>query len=180
MKRILLLSVISLFSISCSDKLSESKVEDLVNECLTKKPIYGQRILESGKVSYLSEENIKKYQELEKKGFLKIEEKVVNSGWFTNKYHQVTLTDKTQPFIIETDSYGETKSNIVKLFTYKLEKVGTIQEIPSLNIAEVSVTYKKDAITPFYDLFETDKTDFIIKKIAINKTENKGWIYCEN
>ena len=122
MKRIILLLVISLFSISCSDKLSESKVEDLINECLTKNPIYGQSILKSGKVSYLSEENIKKYEELEKQGFLKIEEKVVKSGWFTNKFHLVALTDKAQPFVIETNSYGETKSNKVKLFTFKLDK----------------------------------------------------------
>ena len=65
MKRILLLSILSLFFISCSDKLTESKVEDLVNECLTKNPIYGQSILRSGKTSYLSEDDVIKYKELE-------------------------------------------------------------------------------------------------------------------
>lgn len=180
MKRILLLSILSLFFISCSDKLTESKVEDLVNECLTKNPIYGQSILRSGKTSYLSEDDVIKYKELEKNGFLKIEEKVVKSGWYTDKYQLITLSNKSKPFIIETKEYGEAKANTVKLFTYKLDKVGSIQEIPSMNVAEVSVTYKKDAKTPFYDLFETDKTDFITKKIVIKKTENKGWIYCEN
>jgi hypothetical protein len=180
MKRILVLSIISLFSLSCSDKLSESKVEDLVNECLAKNPVYGRSIIQSGKVSYLSEDEIKKYQDLDKKGFLKIEGKVVKNGWFTKKYQQVTLTQKTQPFITETKEYGETKSNIVKLFTFKLDKVGSIQEIPSMNIAQVSVTYKKDEKTPFYDVFEDDKTDFITKKITLKKTENKGWIYCDN
>ncbi len=180
MKKVINLFVILLIFQSCSDKLTESKVEDLINECSMKNPIYGQSILKSGKVSYLSDDDIKKYQELEKKGFLKIEEKIEKSGWFTKKYNQVTLTEKSQQFIIETISYGDTKSNKVKLFTYKLDKVGSIQEIPSMNIAEVSVTYKKDAKTPFYDLFETDKTDFITKKIGIKKTENQGWIYCEN
>lgn len=180
MKRILLLSIVSLFILSCSDKLSESKVEDLVNECLAKNPAYGQSILKSGKIPYLSEEDIKIYQNLEKKGFLKLESKVVKSGWFTNEYHQVTLTEKSQPFVIETNTYGEVKANNIKLFTYKLDKVGAIKETPSMNIAEVRVTYKKDEKTPFYDLFETDKTDFITKRIMLSKTENQGWIYCEN
>ena len=67
----------------------------------------------------------------------------------------------------------------VKLYTNKLDKVGSIQEIPSMNIAEVSVTYKKEDKTPFYDVLEKDKTDFNTKKIALRKTENNGWIYCE-
>jgi hypothetical protein len=172
---VFILTILSLFS--CSDNLTESKVEELVNDCLSKNPIYGQSILESGRVNYLSNENIKNYQELEKKGYLKIEEKTHRSGW---KSHQIELTDKAKPYILETNNYGETISNKIKLFTHKLDKVGSIQEIPSMNIAEVSVTYKKDEKTPFYDLMEIDKTDFIIKKIGIKKTENKGWIYCEN
>lgn len=58
-------------------------------------------------------------------------------------------------------------------------KLVSIQEIPSMNIAEVSVTYKKEDKTPFYDVLEKDKTDFNTKKIALKKTENNGWIYCE-
>ena len=42
-----------------------------------------------------------------------------------------------------------------------------------------SVTYKKEDKTPFYDVLEKDKTDFNTKKIALRKTENNGWIYCE-
>ena len=109
MKKVINLFVILLIFQSCSDKLTESKVEDLINECSMKNPIYGQSILKSGKVSYLSDDDIKKYQELEKKGFLKIEEKIEKSGWFTKKYNQVTLTEKSQQFIIETISYGYTK-----------------------------------------------------------------------
>ncbi len=31
--------------------------------------------------------------------------------------------------------------------------------------------------TPFYDVFETDKTEFKTEKILLRKTENQGWIY---
>ena len=64
MKKVINLFVILLIFQSCSDKLTESKVEDLINECSMKNPIYGQSILKSGKVSYLSDDDIKKYQEL--------------------------------------------------------------------------------------------------------------------
>ena len=63
MKKVINLFVILLIFQSCSDKLTESKVEDLINECSMKNPIYGQSILKSGKVSYLSDDDIKKYQE---------------------------------------------------------------------------------------------------------------------
>ncbi|MCO7332914.1 hypothetical protein NHN08_10455, partial [Riemerella anatipestifer] len=70
MKKTLFLSVLSLLTISCSDNLSESKVKSLVNECLEKDPIYGKGVIRSGKVSYMSEEDINQYQELQKKGLL--------------------------------------------------------------------------------------------------------------
>ncbi|AFR36795.1 hypothetical protein [Riemerella anatipestifer] len=180
MKKTLFLSVLSLLTISCSDKLSESKVKSLVNECLEKDPIYGKGVIRSGKVSYMSEEDINQYQELQKKGLLTIESKEEKSGWFTNKFQLVALTDKSKSYVIESKDISEnTKINYVKLYTNKLDKVGSIQEIPSMNIAEVSVTYKKEDKTPFYDVLEKDKTDFNMKKIALKKTENSGWIYCE-
>ena len=180
MKRILFLGSLSLLTISCSNKLSESKVEKLVNECLEKNPTYGQGIIRTGKISYMSDEDVKIYQELAKKGLLTIENKEVKDGWYTSKFQMVTLTDKSKSYVIETkDNYGDSKSNYVKLYTNKLDKVGSIQEIPSMNVAEVTVTFKKDAKTPFYDLLEKDKTDFNTRKIGIKKTENNGWVYCE-
>ena len=180
MKKLLFLSVLSIFAISCSDKLSESKVEKIVNECSEKNPIYGKGIIRSGKVSYMSEEEIKQYQELQKKGLLTIESKEEKNGWFTNKFQLIALTDKSKTYVIESKDISENvKTNYVKLYTNKLDKVGSIQVIPSMNIAEVSVTYKKEDKTPFYDVLEKDKTDFNTKKIALRKTENNGWIYCE-
>ena len=39
--------------------------------------------------------------------------------------------------------------------------------VSSLNMAEVSITYRKDDNTRFYDLIGSDKTDFITKKIRL-------------
>lgn len=180
MKNIFKLLVILLIFQSCSDKLTESKVEELINDCSEKSPNYGTYKLDTGKIEFLSENTYKNYLKLQEKGFLKVEKKEEKYGWMIRNYYQIELTEKCKPYVIETNKYSETNSNKIKLFTYKLDKVGSIQEIPSMNIAEVSVTYKKDAKTPFYDFFETDKTDFITKKIGIKKTENQGWIYCEN
>lgn len=180
MKKLLFLSALSVFALSCSDKLSESKVKKLVNECLEKKPVEGQGYVRTGKVSFLLSRNINEYKELEKKGLLKMESIEEKEGFFTNKYELVALTDKSKPYVIDTKDVDENgKGNYVKLYTNKIDKVGSIQEMPSMNMAEVSVTFKKDDKTPFYDALETDKTDFYTKKIMFKKTENNGWVYCD-
>lgn len=180
MKNVFKSLVIFLLFISCNNKLSESKVETLVNDCLSKNPKYETYTLETGKIEYLNDNIYKSYLELQDKGFLKIEIKEEKYGWTKRQYYQIELTEKSKPYVIETEEYGEKNSNKLKLFNHKLEKVGSIQEIPSLNMAEVSVTYKKEDKTPFYEFFEKDKTDFVSTKIGLNKTENKGWIYCDN
>jgi hypothetical protein len=179
MKKFLIILIASIFTLSCTNKLSESKVEEELNECLKNDPIYGKSIIVSGIVSNISFDKIKIYRELERLGFIKIEKKIFSSKWILSRYNLITITNKAKPFIIDTKDYGEYKSNYIRLYSYKLDKIGSIQEIPSLNTAEVTVTYKKDLKTPLYDIFETDKTDFITKKINFNKTENQGWIYCE-
>ncbi|KPH12293.1 hypothetical protein [Chryseobacterium sp. ERMR1:04] len=180
MKKLLFLSTLSVFALSCSDKLSESKVKKVVNKCLEKNPVEGRGYVRTGKVSFLVSGDIKEYKELEKKGLLKMESIEEKKGFFTNEYELVALTDKSKPYVIDTkDVDGDEKGNYVKLYTNKIDKVGSIQEIPSMNMAEVSVTFKKDDKTPFYDVLETDKTDFYTKKIMFKKTENNGWVYCD-
>ncbi len=92
----------------------------------------------------------------------------------------ITLTDKSKPFVTESKTNSNnTTVNSIRLYTKKIDKVGSIQEIPSMNMAEVKIIYKKDDKTPFYDELEGDKTDFITKNIMVKKTENKGWVYCD-
>lgn len=180
-KKVFFIATVSLFVISCSDKLSESKVEKLINECTEKEPKYGKAHLNTGKLSYLSEKNIELYKSLESKGLVKIEETTEKNGYFTNKYHIISLTEKAKPFIIETKESGfsDNKINVIKLYTLKADEIGNIVEIPSFNAAEVKVTFKKEDKTPFYDVLTEDKTDFEVKKITLRKTENNGWMYCD-
>lgn len=178
MKKLIATVVFSLLALSCSDKLSESKVETLVNECLSKRPSYGSNTLQTGKVNYLSKEAIATYEQLQSKGLLNIVEKLPEEK-YSFKYHLITLTDKAKPFVLESESNKNTTINTIRLYTKKIDKVGSIQEIPSMNMAQVSITYIKDDKTPFYDVIERDKTDFITKKIMVKKTENNGWVYCE-
>lgn len=180
MKKMLFISLLSVLFASCSNKLSESKVDKLVKECMKKNPVNESTSITTGKVSFLSEDDINKYKALEKRGFLKIEKKEEKNVWFTHNYYLVSLTDKSKPYILETkENYEDNTINIVKLCTFKLDKVGAIQEIPSMNTAEVSIIMKKEEKTPFYDVLEADKTEFKTKKILLRKTENQGWIYCD-
>ena len=166
-------------TLSCSDKLTESKVEKLVNECLSKRPSYGKNTIKTGKVNFLSKEAVSTYEKLQSKGLLTIEEKPAVER-YSFKYHLITLSDKAKPFVLESNkNTNNTTVNTIRLYTKKIDKIGSIQEIPSMNMAEVKIIYKKDDKTPFYDELEGDKTDFITKNIMVKKTENKGWVYCD-
>lgn len=174
MKKIALLLALGGLLFSCSDKLTESKVKELVEECLKKEPLQKTKTIYIGDVGNFLSNELSVFAE---KGLLTIEVKENKSplGIVFGKRHIVSLTEKAKPFVIEnTDSTAE-----LILFTYELDKVGSIQEIPMLNGAEVQITYKKANKTPFYDALVGNETDFIKKKIMIRKTENKGWVYCD-
>ena len=179
MKKLIAATAFSLLALSCSDKLTESKVEKLVKECVSKKPAYGTNILETGKVQFLKKETLATYEKLQSKGLLTIDEKPAEHK-YSFKYHVITLTDKSKPFVIESNTNtNNTTLTSIRLYTKKIYKVGSIQDIPSMNMAEVKIISNKDDKTPFYDELERDKTDFITKNIMVKKTENKGWVYCD-
>ena len=73
MKRILAFLALGLLLGACSGKLSSSKAEDLVEESLKEKPMYGEIIIYTGefKVDFLSEEKYKLYEKLQGDGYLK-------------------------------------------------------------------------------------------------------------
>ena len=99
-----------------------------------------------------------------------VEKKEEKYGWMIRNYYQIELTEKCKPYVIETNKYSETNSNKIKLFTYKLDKVGSIQEIPSMNIAEVSVTYKKDAKSRVCDI----DMMFVINRLKLDHINFKN------
>lgn len=174
MKKFVLLSVLAGTLFSCSDKLTEAKVEKLVKECLEKEPKYKTASIDIGNVGLSLSSNL---SELAEKGLVTVEvlENKSPLGIVFGHKHIVSLTEKAKPFVIRNDE----DSAEIRLFTYEVDQVGSIQEIPMLNGAEVQITYKKADKTPFYDVLEYDKTDFVKTKIAIKKTENKGWVYCD-
>lgn len=177
MKKLIAVTAFSLLALSCSDKLTESKVKSLVNNCLSKKSSDETVDLTAGQLHLLTKDEISTYQKLQSKGLLTIEIKPAEQ--YSSGYHLITLTDKAKPFVLNSHFRGDANVHTVRLYTKKVDKIGSIQEMPAMNIASVKITYKKDDKTPFYDELENDKTDFVIKNITLKKTENNGWVYCD-
>ncbi len=183
MKRIFLFStLITLLTISCSDSLSNSKAEKIINECLEKEPYrktvkfqYGERTIFNR-----DKEEFGKLRELEDIGLLKIDslgrKKVRYYGTYT--YYDIKLLDKTKEFVLEQTESDKKQYVELLAFDYEVEEVKEVHEIPSLNEAEVKVNYKKVNITPFSVLSNENTTDFKIRKLTFAKTSN-GWRYCE-
>ena len=71
MKKILVFLAIGLLLGACSGKLSSSKAEDLVEESLKEKPMYGDITIYTGefKDGFLNEEKYKLYEKLQGDGY---------------------------------------------------------------------------------------------------------------
>ncbi|PQJ73131.1 hypothetical protein [Polaribacter butkevichii] len=174
-KKVILLFLVNLIVTSCSDKLTESKVRDLINQC-TSKPLETISSINLGKTMFTSEKEFNIYKKLEEKGLISV--KKTKEKFFTK--YDISLTKEAKPYISEAKKkgkYGYTAK--VLLCKYEVEKIGNIQNIPSKNTAEVKVTLKKIEKTPFDELLNRNQSEFVDKTILIKKTENNGWVYCE-
>ncbi len=175
--------LISLFLItSCSDELSNSKAEKIINECLEGSPYretvkfqYGRRTIFNR-----DKEEFSRLKEIEEKGFLKIDSIGIKKVRYYGKYteYQIELTDKSKEYIVEQTEKDKKSYVEIKVFDYELDEVKETHEVPSLNIAEVRVNYRKINITPFVSLSKVNQTDFKIQKLTFRKTSN-GWRYCD-
>ncbi len=190
MRKVVLAIVLGLIFVSCSsDKLTEGKVEDLVNECLDKntREKYETTTIKTGDKVKLSSENgyyklivedYSLYSLLNEKGFIK-QENIKKQGRY-DIYCKVSLTDKMKKeFILDSRKSDEYEWHTIKLCRYEVDKVNSIQLIPQFNVAKVKVTLKKVDKTPLYDILQKDEPEFKEENIELTKTENKGWIYCE-
>ena len=185
MKKFLVFLTIGLLLGSCSGKLTSSKAEDLVEESLKEKPMYGDITIYTGEVKdgFLSEEKYKLYEKLQGDGYLKISvvEKPVldwrgnpREGEF-NKFYSIALTDKSKDYLLETKEYDDgIYKNTMKTYTAEVDKVSDIHIIPEMNMAEAKATFVKKDKTPFF-IFEEDQTEFLVKNVGFQKTEDKGW-----
>ena len=186
MKKILAFLALGLLLGACSDKLTSSKAEDLVEESLKEKPMYGDITIYTGEVKdgFLNEEKYKLYEKLQGDGYLKISvvEKPV-LDWRGNpregefeKFFSISLTDKSKDYLLETKkSYSDgAYENTMRTYTAEVEKVSDIHIIPEMNMAEAKATFVKKDKTPFF-IFEEDQTEFLVKNVGFQKTEDKGW-----
>ena len=188
MKKILAFLALGLLLGACSGKLTSSKAEDLVKESLKEKPMYGEIIIYTGNdlkpSSLFSKEKAKLYDKLNEEGYLKISivEKPV-LDWRGNpregefeKFFSISLTDKSKDFLLETKkSYSDgAYENTMRTYTAEVDKVSDIHIIPEMNMAEAKATFTKKDKTPFF-IFEDDQTEFLVKHVEFQKTEDKGW-----
>ena len=185
MKKFLVFLTIGLLLGSCSGKLTSSKAEDLVEESLKEKPMYGDISIYTGefKDGFLNEEKYKLYEKLQGDGYLKISvvEKPV-LDWRGNpregefeKFFSISLTDKSKDYLLDTKGfYQGVYENTMKTYTAEVDKVSDIHIIPEMNMAEAKATFVKKDKTPFF-IFEEDQTEFLVKNVGFQKTEDKGW-----
>ncbi|HAO14318.1 MAG TPA: hypothetical protein DDE71_01940, partial [Tenacibaculum sp.] len=68
----------------------------------------------------------------------------------------------------------------MKCFSFELDEINEIHEIPEQNIATVKVTFKKVNKTPFIILMseKSNNNEVIEKTIGLKKT-NEGWKLCD-
>lgn len=187
MKKILVFLTLGLLLGSCSDKLTSSKAEDLVEESLKENPMYGEVQIYTGELkdNSLSEEEYKLYEKLQGDGYLEIStiEKPI-LDWRgnpregeTEKFYSISLTDKSKDYLLGSNKvflHDSAYENVMKTYTAEVDKVTDIHIIPEMNIAEAKATFIKKNKTPFF-IFEDDQTEFLVKKVSFQKTEDKGW-----
>ena len=173
---------LGLLLISCSDNLTNSKAENIIIECLEKKPYrktvkfqYGERLIYNR-----DKKEFEKLKELEKDGLLKIDSLGIKKVRYYGKYqnYNIELLEKAKEYIIEQTESKKKLYVELLAFDYEVDEVKEVHEIPSLNAAEVRTNFKKVNVTPFSILGNENTSDFKIRKLSFKKTSN-GWRYCE-
>ncbi|MHC5201461.1 hypothetical protein [Myroides sp. LJL119] len=177
-KFFLFVACTTLFLTACSDNLSNSKAEKIINECFKQMPQLGLVNIEYGKDISIDSLELENYKKLEQQGYITLEKQAKSSIYSTRSYYTVGLNDKMKPFIEETKKgiFGSTLAQ-VRMYEYKLDKVESVHEMPSTNTAEVKMQLIKADKTPFI-IFDKDKSEFVIKKVGFTKT-TKGWEFCD-
>ena len=187
MKKVLLFFVLGALLVSCSDKLTTSKAEKLIEEKLKEKPVERYVTLNTGDSIkfYVSDGNkaeIEAYESLQKEGFIKMSLVEEYESYYPNSMnyiYSIHLTDKGKKCVKDTyiSSNGKYTENKVMYCRAVLDKVDEIYIVPSINMAEAKATFKIEK-TPFAVLeddkyfLEDIKSDV---KIGFQKGEKNGW-----
>jgi len=187
MKKVLLFFVLGALLVSCSDKLTTSKAEKLIEEKLKQNPVERYVTLKTGDsiefyVSNGNKEKIEAYESLQKEGFIKMSLVEEYESYYPNSMnyiYSIHLTDKGKKCVKDTykSSNGKYTENKVMYCRAVLDKVDDIYIVPSINMAEAKATFKIEK-TPFAVLeddkyfLEDIKSDV---KIGFQKGEKNGW-----
>jgi hypothetical protein len=175
---ILLFLVITLFS--CSDNLTENKIESLVENCLEDNPVTKDTTITVGTITlYKNSKNsplkLEKYHKLKDAGYVSIEKKSENTRGTkylitpTEKLKEITLA-KNKNSILSLIRRSTIK---VKLYEYELNEVLEIHEIPSANLANVKLSFAPINYTEVAKVLSS-RGRVLNRKKAFKKT-NSGW-----
>ena len=130
MKKILVFLAIGLLLGSCSDKLTSSKAEKLIQEALGKEPIednvqikIGEEVLFSS-YDFIIEE--RPYSKLKEDGMIEMTF-IRTKPWSDDRYYSVQLTDKGKQYLtnieVREDKYKNCKLYTMKSHSIRFNKV---------------------------------------------------------
>ena len=183
MKKILVFLAIGLLLGSCSDKLTSSKAEKLIQETLEKEPVQGKESIKIGdKVEFIGydfriKEELEPYEKLKDEGMIEM----ISKGKSNYGYpiYSIQLTDKGKQYLLRVEDNGEYKQHIMKTYSATLDKVDKLHVIPEQNSARALVFFKIEK-TPFFVLENSEtqeriKENVVKRALDFRKLEEKGW-----
>ena len=183
MKKILVFLAIGLLLGSCSDKLTSSKAEKLIQETLEKEPVQGEESIKIGdKVEFIGydfivKEKLKPYEKLKDEGMIEMISK--GKSKYGDPIYSIQLTDKGKQYLLRVEDNGGYKQHIMKTYSTTLDKVDELHIIPEQNSARALVFFKIEK-TPFFVLENSEiqgriKENVVKRALDFRKLEEKGW-----
>jgi hypothetical protein len=175
----------SLLLTGCSDNLSNGKAEQLIKQSIHF-PVIEDEMIETGLFTYERDSLPPFYYNLQRQGLFKIES-LGKGGFLVLTYRfRVTPTPAAKPYITVEDSHpvkqggsGEfmyrSRYNTCEVYFQDIESV---QEIPSMNTADVQFRVQRKNFTPFWSIY-LDGTQRMpdssqVRPFKLIKT-NDGW-----
>ena len=183
MKKILAFLTIGLLLGACSDKLTSSKAEKLIQEALEEKPVQGEESIKIGDevefigYDFIVKEELKPYEKLKEEGMIEMVYKGINR--YDAPFYSIHLTDKGKQYLLRIEDVGKYKQHIMKTYSASLDKVDELHVIPEQNSARAFVFFKIEK-TPFFVLEnlktqERIKENLVKRALSFRKLEEKGW-----
>ena len=183
MKKILAFLTIGLLLGACSDKLTSSKAEKLIQEALEEKPVQGEESIKIGDevefsgYDFIVKEELKPYEKLKEEGMIEMVYKGINR--YDAPFYSIHLTDKGKQYLLRIEDVGKYNQHIMKTYSASLDKVDELHVIPEQNSARALVFFKIEK-TPFFVLEnlktqERIKENLVKRALSFRKLEEKGW-----